>query len=35
MDNYPEITHDDIAACLYDAIETLKSERVYLSTNKP
>jgi uncharacterized protein (DUF433 family) len=29
--NYPGIVHDDIAACLKYASESLKSERVYLS----
>jgi len=34
MDNYPGITHEDISACLRYAAETLKSERVYLTTAK-
>jgi uncharacterized protein (DUF433 family) len=29
LDNYPGITHDDIAACLRYANELVKSERVY------
>lgn len=32
IDNYPGITHEDISACLHYAAETLKSERVYLTT---
>jgi uncharacterized protein (DUF433 family) len=31
LDSYPGLVHDDIAACLKYASETLKSERVYLS----
>mgnify|MGYP001194187275 CR=1 FL=1 len=31
VDNYPGVTHADIAACLRYATETLKSERVYLT----
>lgn len=31
IDNYPDITHQDITACLRYAAETLKSERVYLT----
>ena len=34
FDNYPGITHDDIAACLHYATNMLKSERVYLTTTK-
>ncbi len=34
MDNYPGITHEDISACLRYAAETLKSERVYLTSAK-
>ena len=30
-ENYPGITHDDIAACLHYATDMLKSERVYLT----
>jgi len=35
FDNYPGITHDDIAACLHYATNMLKSERIYLTTTKP
>jgi len=35
IDNYPGITHEDISACLYYAVEMLKSERVYLTSVKP
>jgi uncharacterized protein (DUF433 family) len=29
LENYPGLTHDDIAACLRYASETLRAERVY------
>lgn len=35
IDNYPGITVNDIQACLYYAADTLKSERVYLTTATP
>ena len=35
LDNYPGIAPEDILACLGYAAETLKSERVYLTTAKP
>ena len=28
MENYPGVTHEDVAACLFYASEVLKSERV-------
>ena len=28
IENYPGITHDDVAACLFYASDVLKSERV-------
>jgi uncharacterized protein (DUF433 family) len=35
IDNYPGITTDDIQACLGYAVDTLKSERVYLTSALP
>jgi uncharacterized protein (DUF433 family) len=35
IDNYPGVTHEDIAACLHYAADVLKSEKVYLTPNKP
>ena len=35
IDNYPGITADDIHACLHYAAETLKSERIYLTSAAP
>lgn len=35
FDNYPGIEHEDIAACLHYATQTLKSERVYLTPGNP
>ena len=29
LDNYPGLTHEDIAACLHYACELLQSERVF------
>ena len=34
LENYPGVTHEDVAACLRYAAETLKSERVYLTPAK-
>ena len=34
IDNDPGVSHEDIAACLRYATETLKSERVYLTPAK-
>lgn len=34
LQNYPGICHEDISACLHYATETLKSERVYLTSTK-
>lgn len=31
LQNYPGVTHEDLAACLAYARDMLKSERVYLS----
>lgn len=32
LSNYPGLIHEDIAACLKYASDTLKAERVYLTT---
>jgi uncharacterized protein (DUF433 family) len=34
IENYTGVTHEDISACLHYATETLKSERVYLTSAK-
>ena len=34
IENYSGITHKDISACLHYATDTLKSERVYLTSAK-
>ena len=35
IDNYPGVTTDDIQACLGYAVDTLKSELVYLTPASP
>ena len=35
IENYPGVTADDIQACLAYAADTLKSERVYLTSASP
>ena len=34
IENYPDITHEDISACLHYATEMLKSERIFLTSAK-
>jgi uncharacterized protein (DUF433 family) len=35
LENYPGLASEDIAACLYYAANSLKSERVYPMPSKP